>query len=230
MISSLYHLVIYQPFLNLLVLVYHYLSFSDIGVAIILLTIIIRVALFPLFAKSQKHQMVAQKLQPHMKKIREEHASDPQKQTEAMLALYKEHNFNPFAGFLLLFIQIPVMIALYHVFTSIFTTGALQGLYSFVPVPDQLPDMFLGLISLKEPSIVIVVITAVLQYVQGFLMQRYLKASGNDQAAAANSIMMFLGPVLTLTIFARLPAAVTLYWLVSSIINLVQQEILQRSK
>lgn len=201
----------------------------DLGIAIILLTLVIRVLMFPLFARSQKHQMVAQTIQPHLKRIQKEHAGDPQKQTEAMLALYKEHDFNPFAGFLLLFVQLPVLIALYHIFTAIFTPEAFSGLYSFVTPPQSLNEMAFGLINLKEHSIVIVAITALLQYLQGFLMQRHLRSTGNEQAAMANTTLMFVGPLLTLTIFARLPAAVTLYWLVSTIFNIAQQEILYRT-
>jgi YidC/Oxa1 family membrane protein insertase len=231
MFYSIYHTIVYQPFLNLLIIIYSNVSFADLGIAIILLTILIRLALFPLFQKSQRHQMIAQKIQPHLKKIQQDHAGNPQKQTEAMIALYKEHDFNPFIGFVLLLVQIPIMIALYHIFINLFEPNALSALYSFVPVPANINDSFLGLMSLKKPSIVIVVITAILQYVQGFLMRKHLvKSGGNQQAVAANTMIMFLGPVLTLTLFSSLPSAVTLYWLVSTVVNVIQQEIIYRNQ
>lgn len=228
---SIYYALIYQPFLNGLILLYNSVSFQDLGVAIILLTIAIRLLLFPLFQKSQRHQMLAQKIQPKLKKIQQDHKGDAQRQTEAMMALYKEHGFNPLAGFGLLFIQIPIMIALYNVFFNIFSPEIGTALYSFVSAPGRINELFLGLINLKEPSIVMVIVTAALQYFQGSLMQKHMVVSDpNDPSVKAARTMIIVGPLLTLVVFFKLPAAVALYWLISSIANILQQYLIEREK
>src|SRR5438128_1291763 len=117
-LANLYNWIIYQPILNALVFLYQTVAFHDLGLAIILLTVLIRLLLYPLFHKGVRYQMVMQHLQPQIKKIQDAHKGDYEKQTQALMALYKEHEVNPFSGFLLILVQLPVLIALYHVFLS----------------------------------------------------------------------------------------------------------------
>src|SRR5947208_2810209 len=107
-IGNLYQTIFYRPILNLLVFFYNVLPFHDFGLSIILVTVLIRLVLFPMFHKSSKQQMVMQRIQPKIKKIQETHKGDTQKQNEALMALYKEHGVNPLSSLLLLFIQLPI--------------------------------------------------------------------------------------------------------------------------
>jgi len=173
-----------------------------------------------------------QALQPKLKAIQAEHKADKAKQTEAMLALYKEHQVNPFSGILFLLIQLPVLIALYHIFLSSLSPEAFAStLYSFVQAPTAFRTTFLGLINLESKSILIVVAAAIGQFFQGRLA---LPKRSNPEAPLTSQEqiarnMMYVGPLLTVFIFYNFPAAVSLYWLVSSIFSIGQQVVINKS-
>ncbi|MEK7086984.1 MAG: YidC/Oxa1 family membrane protein insertase, partial [Patescibacteria group bacterium] len=94
--TNLFNAVFYQPILSVLIFIYNNLAFHDLGLAIIFLTILVRIVLFPLFYKGAKDQALIQRLQPHIKKIQLDHKVDKAKQAQELMALYKEHRFNPF--------------------------------------------------------------------------------------------------------------------------------------
>ncbi len=224
----LYTTIFYQPLFNALVFLYQTVAFGDLGIAIIFLTLIIRIILFPLFQKSLRHQLVMQELQPKVKKLQTEHKSDVQKQTREIMALYKEHKVNPFSGFLFLLIQLPILFALYQIFFKV-SGGGLEGLYGFITKPEVLETSFLGLINLSKRSIVMVVLASVLQYFQGKIsLPKLVPGQTLSPAEKVSRQMVFIGPVLTAVIFLQLPAAVSLYWATTSIFSIVQQLFINR--
>src|SRR3989344_5693043 len=111
----MFYTLLTQPLTNALVFFYNTIALEDLGLSIIFLTLAIRVLLYPLFHKSARYQMIMQKIQPKLKEVQKAHKEDKVKQTEAMMALYKEHNVNPFSGILFLVIQIPILLALYRI-------------------------------------------------------------------------------------------------------------------
>jgi len=221
--------IFYLPILNLLIFFYNTIAFHNLGLAIILVTLLIRIVLFPFFHKGAKQQMLMQRIQPKVKKIQEEHKKDMQKQSEALMALYKEHGINPFSSFLLLLIQLPILIALYWAVRSGLGSGTIAGLYSFVPAPATINTMFLGFINLAVPSIVLILLAAVAQYFQARLAI-YKQPAGHTLSPTEKIArqMSFIGPVMTIVIFYSLPAAVGLYWLVASLFSIVQQIFVNR--
>jgi YidC/Oxa1 family membrane protein insertase len=227
MTSFFYH-ILTQPLVNLLVLFYNTIALRDLGLAIIALTLFIRLLLFPLFHKSTRQQIILQRLQPRIKEIQKEYKDDRVKQTELMMALYAEHNVNPFSGFLFLLLQIPILIALYRIFLTRLFTGTLGGLYSFVANPGALNATFFGLINLHDKSILMVVLAAVLQYFQARIALPPKSAQGSSPAEATARNMVFVAPVMTLVIFYNFPAAVSLYWIVSSLFTIIQQMIINK--
>ncbi len=226
----LYDIFIYQPLLNALIFLYETVAFRDFGIAIILFTIIVRIILFPLFQRSVRHQTTMQHLQPKLKKIEEAHKHDKERQLHETMALYKAHEINPFAGFLFLLIQLPILIALFHILRNL-SEGNILGLYSFVPPPGGLNYSFLGLINLRNENIVVVILAALAQYFQGKLGLPVREGKRElSQAERMNRQMVFIGPVMTIIFFHYLhfPAAIALYWLISSIFSIAQQIIINR--
>jgi|SRR3989344_392757 len=206
---AFFKLILYTPLLNSLVFLYHNVAFQDLGIAIVLLTLIIRFILYPLFYKSFLNQTLMQKLQPEITRLQYEHKHDKEKQAQALLALYREHKVNPFSSFLLLLVQLPILIALYHVFLN---------------PPVELSPMFLGLIDLSKTSIMIVGLAAIAQYIQGKLTLPKTKPGVEvPQVTKIAQQMVYIGPAITLLILWRLPAAIGLYWLISSAFSLFQQ-------
>lgn len=229
--GTLYAEIFYKPLLNTLVFFYQTIAFRDLGFAIIFLTILIRLILFPIFQKSARHQMVMQRLQPKIKKIQEEHRHSRQKQGEAMMTLYKEHQVNPFSGFFLLLVQLPVLIALYQIFLRSLSPELITGLYSFVNAPEHLSASFLGLINLDQKNILIASLATLAQYFQGRLSMLKRKEESGKEPTMAERVgkqMVFVGPIVTFSILMNLPAAVGLYWSISALFSVFQQIIVNR--
>lgn len=229
--SSFFNEILYRPLINALVVLYNTFSFNDLGIAIILLTILIRLVLYPLFKKSLRQQTLMQRIQPHVKKIQTDHKHDREKQAQALLELYRTHRINPFTGFLLLLVQIPVLIALYRVFLKGFSSITQESLYSFVTLPSEVPHTFLGLIDLQKPAIIIVGLAVIAQFLQSKMSLKSAQ-KGQDQntpMARMGRQMMFIGPLLTLLFLTQLPSAVGLYWLTTSLFSVGQQFLITRS-
>lgn len=223
--SNLFNEILYRPFFNALILLYQYFPLHDLGIAIILLTVLIRMVLFPLFYKGAKDQAIMQRLAPKIKEIQKNHKTDREKQAKAMLDLYREHKVNPMSGFLLLLVQLPVLIALYRVFLKGLSNEALGALYLFVSRPDVLNHYFFGAIDLSQRSILIVVLAAVVQFFQGKLSL----PKTNNNAGELNTAerigrqMVYLGPVIAIIFLINLPSAIALYWLTTSAFSVIQQ-------
>src|SRR5690349_21401501 len=115
MISAIFNAILYRPLYNGLVALTALVPGGDIGIAIILLTLIVRVILTPLSHKSVTMQSKMRMIEGHVKQIRIDHAEDKELQAKKIMELYKEHGINPFSSFLLLLVQLPILIALYWV-------------------------------------------------------------------------------------------------------------------
>ncbi len=216
--SELFNKILYQPLFNVLVFLYQYLG--DLGVAIIILTVLIRVVLFPLFYKGAKDQAIMQRLAPKIKEIQTNHKNNREEQAKALMGLYREHKVNPLSSFLLILVQLPILIALYQVF--------MKGLVG----PDFLDLNFLGLIDLSKKSAIIVGLAAVAQYFQGKLSIIKSEKLFKDLTPMERMgrQMIYLGPILTIIFlyFFNLPSAVGLYWLTTSLFSVIQQIIINK--
>ncbi len=249
-----FDLLVYNPVYNLLVFVYSVFSWRDFGVAIILVTLIIKFILIPLSKKQIESQKKMQELQPKIKEVQEKYKNDKEKQSRALLELYKENKTNPFSGCLPLIIQLVFLIAIYRVLFNISNAGLkvdVSTLYSFVPDPGQINKMFLGIIdlsstlnigslSLKDmPHLVLVLLAAGAQYFQTKMLMVAKKEENKNKKPTENTgkpdfseimtkQMLYLGPLLTLFIGIKFPAGLALYWFVSTGFMIVQQYYLNK--
>lgn len=226
MISTLFNELLHRPLVNLLVFLYDKVTFHDLGLAIVAMTIVIRIILFPLFHRLAHHQRMTQKIQPHIKKLQEVHKNDKEAQTKAIMALYSEHKINPLTPIFLVLLQLPILIALYNVFREGFSEKALEFLYPFIAAPTILNHHFLGLIDLNVTNFFVVVVATGLQYVQGLVSAP--KPGGDPQMAKIARNMLFIGPAITLVFLWNLPSALALYWLTSTAFSIFQQRFLDK--
>jgi YidC/Oxa1 family membrane protein insertase len=227
--GNFFHVILYQPLLNALIFFYNTVAFGDLGISIILLTVLIRLILFPIFQKSVRSQTILQRIQPKIKKIQEDHKHDKEKQAKELLSLYQEHKVNPFSGFLFLLIQLPILIILYQLFLKGLTTASFGDLYNFIATPKNFQTFFVGLINLQNKSILLVVLAAIAQFFQGRLaLPKIDKTKELSPAERITRQMVFTAPLITLFIFFNLPAAVSLYWLTSSMFSIGQQVIINK--
>jgi len=226
---ALYNSIIYYPLLNLLVFFYNIIPGHDIGVVIILLTLLIRVALAPSFHKSLKSQSAMNALQPKLTELREKHKDNKEAQAKAMMDLYKEHKINPLSSCLPLLVQLPILIALYQVFSKALSNH-LSGLYSFVANPGTIDPKFLGLMDLSKPSIVLGVIAGLAQFWQSKLMMPKSSAGQDTTAKIMSMQTTYVLPIISVVIAIKLPAGLPLYWIVTTLFAVAQQYYIMRKQ
>ncbi|MEK7562198.1 MAG: YidC/Oxa1 family membrane protein insertase [Patescibacteria group bacterium] len=234
-IINIFDLVLYRPLFNALVLLYNYIPGHDFGIAIIILTILIRIILYPLAVKSLNSQKVLQKIQPKIQEIQKKHKDDKEKLAKETLELYRKEKINPFSGLFLAFIQLPILIALYSVFWKGFNPSELENLYKLVLNPVAINTNFLGLTDLSKPNIVFAVLAGILQFFQTKMMLPKTaaikeKGSGPDFSKVMQTQMVYFFPILTIIILLGLPSAIGLYWIVSGIFSIAQQYFILKKK
>lgn len=250
--GAIFNQIIYQPLYNLLIFTYNALPFRDFGVAIVLVTIVIKLILIPLSKKQIESQKKMQELQPKIKALQEKYKNDKEKQSRALMEFYKENKTNPLSGCLPMAVQLIFLIAIYRVLFNISSAGLIvntSDLYSFISNPGQINKMFFGIIdlssainlgslSLKDiPHILLVILAAGSQYIQTKMLMatqvavKPEKDKKADFSQVMSKQMLYLGPMLTLFIGVKFPAGLALYWLASTVFMIVQQyQIAQTAK
>jgi YidC/Oxa1 family membrane protein insertase len=223
--------ILYRPLFNALIFLYNTIGFHDLGMAIIILTIIIRALLWPSQAKALRSQRDLQRLQPELEKIRTKH-KDKQKQTQETLEFYRKHKISPFSSCLPMLIQLPIIIALYQVFRHSLVKESLSALYPFISRPETINSISLGIIDLSQPNrLVLPILTGGLQFVQSWMMMKRTGAAKNQKLDAASAIskqMLYIFPLMTIFIAMSLPAALPIYWIVTTLFAIVQQWYIMR--
>lgn len=247
--AFLFHALIYQPIYNLLIFVYNIIP--DFGVAIILITVIIKLLLIPLSRKQIESQKKMQELQPKIKELQAKHKNDKEKQSRALMELYKESKSNPFSGCLPMVVQLIFLIAIYRVLFNISEAGLVVNagdLYSFISNPGQINKVFVGMIDLSSainfssitiaslPHIILVILAAGSQFIQTKMLmaKQVIKPTKQGEQPDFSQIMakqmLFLGPLLTLFIGIKFPAGLALYWLVSTVFMIAQQRYMEKQE
>lgn len=228
-LSIAYNDVIYRPILNLLVGIYNIIPGHDIGVVIILVTIVIRLILAPFMHKSLKGQKAMSALQPKLAELKELHKGDQQAHAKATMDLYKEHGVSPFSSCLPLLIQLPILIALYQVFDKALK-GNLDGLYNFVSNPGVLNPNFLGLINLANPNIIFAILAGAAQFWQSWMVMKWQGTANKDTTTKAlNAQMLYILPLVSVFIAWKLPAGLPLYWIITTLFAIGQQYYINRT-
>lgn len=228
----MFETLVTQPIYNLLILLADIFPGANLGLAIILLTMIIRGLLFPLTFRSLKAQREMKELQPKVNEIKEKYKEDREKMAQELMEVYKNHNVNPFGSCLPLLIQLPIFLGIFRVLQAgDLATVNTDLLYSFVPAPEMLSTVFLGLIDLTVISIPLAIIAAVFQYLQIKISmpappaKEAAKSSGaldEDVAAKMQKFTLLLIPGITLIVGSTsLPAGVMLYWIAATVITII---------
>lgn len=205
MLGEIFNLILYQPLFKALLWLYYYIP--DFGIAIIILTIIIRIILYPLNQKALKSQKELSALQPKIKEMQKKYSHDKIKQGEIMMKLYKEHKINPFSSFLPILIQLPILIALFKVFIDLAKNSELIN------------PMFLNLINLSQRSIFLSVLAGITQFWQS------KSIPGTSQQA---SKFIYFMPLITVFIGLSMPAGLPLYWITITLLTILQQYLYER--
>jgi YidC/Oxa1 family membrane protein insertase len=206
--------VIAKPLITVLNFFYGYVG--NYGVAIVILTVIIKILFWPLSQKSYKSMEQMKKLQPMMAKIREKYKDDRQKMNQEMMQLYKTYKVNPAGGCLPMLLQIPVFFALYQALM-----GAIELRHApFIPTLPFTDIVWLADLSAKDPFY----ITPLVMGATMFLQQKMTPAPGDPMQAK----IMLLMPVVFTFLFLSFPSGLVVYWLVNNVLSIFQQWLITR--
>lgn len=235
----MFHSLFYKPMYNALIFILDILPSHDVAIAVIVLTILIKIILLPLSHKMFKTQIIQRKIQPLISKIQEEYKGNRQMLGVKMLEVYKEYKLNPFSSILLMIIQIPIVFALYFVFSS----GGLpdintDDLYSFVSHVNNINHVLYG-IDFTKANMVVGFLAALFQYIQIRLSLQNMKPVENKPLSEMKPeelmqkqmsfMMKYFIPILIFVASLKVSAAVALYWIVSSLF-MIAQELYFRNK
>lgn len=232
---ELYNLFFYQPLFNALIFLYNIIPGNDVGLAIIVLTVIIRLILFPLYYMSIKSQRALQEIQPKIEELKKKYKDNKEQMSMAMMQLYKDEKVNPFSSCLPLIVQFPFLIAVYQVFRHGLNSESLDLLYYWVSNPGHVNSVspFLLGLDLAVPSIILAFLAGGAQFWQAKMMVtrrppvikgKEIAGSGDEKMMAMmNKQMVYFMPFITVIIGISLPAGLTLYWFITTLLMALQQ-------
>ncbi len=227
MLGNIWNTILYHPLINALALLVAIIPGGDVGIAVVLLTILVKVVLFPLSQKSIESQAQMNLLAPELNKIKASGASK-EEQAKQTFDLYKKYKTNPFSGCLLVLIQIPIIFALYYVFFKGINFDSTL-LYSFVHAPAHMNMMFLGIIDISQKSLFLAIIAGISQYLQAHYMPKPVASAdggnsfGETFSKSMNMQMKYIFPFIVAFIAYRISGAIALYWITSNLFMVGQQ-------
>jgi len=223
--------------------IYHFLSTNAVaeaigayGLAIMILTIIVRLLLAPLFhlqlRLSRRSMEQQKKIAPQLAEVRKKYKSDPQRQQQEMMALYKEHGVNPLGGLsgcLPALLQFPILTGLYYVFYGNARNHTFADHFLFVPHLNDLPSTHALVQGLPIPTVVYLIIpllAAGTTFVQSRMMQQPLSAVPTEQEQQTQQMtrtMQVMMPLMIAYFAIVTPAGLGLYWFISNCVAIIQQ-------
>lgn len=253
--TEIFNTLLVSPIINILILIYKMLLFLGVpftlGFAIIVLTVLIRLLIYPLTQTQIRSMQQMQELKPHLDRIKEKYKHDKKRQQSEMMQLYKQHGINPAAGCLPLLVQLPIFIALYSVFLRVVgedTTGTVVGINKVLYSPwlhlDKTLDLnFLGVSLAASPLnswrvapilLLVPIITALFQFIQSKMMSpTAAKGQPNqkdDFQKVMQTQMIYFLPLMIGFFSFSFPVGLSLYWNTFTIFGIIQQYSLTKKK
>ena len=242
MFSYIWHTIFFDPIYNVLVFFIDAIPNGDVGLAIVATVVVVKTLLFPLSVKAAKTQKLMKELEPKLKELKEKHKDNREEHAKAMMALYKDAGMNPFASILLMFLQLPFIIALY---LAVVKGGgvALPGinteiLYSFIPNPTAVSMQLFDNFDITAKSLILALVAGFLQFVVTKLTlptlpPRDKTAAPNFKTDFAHNMqlqMKYVMPVMIVFISYSFSSVIAIYFIVSSIMAIFQEFFIRKHR
>lgn len=211
-----------KPLGHLLFYIYQFVG--NYGLAIIILTILIRLILYPLTANQLKHSKRLQDVQPKIQELQKKHANDKETLNQKIMELYKEEKVNPAGGCLPMLIQMPIILGLF---------ALLKNPVDYISNPSMLQaihESFLWIPDLSHPDKWILPILAGVTTYFSFSMTSNMGQSSEKMKNPTMKMMQYIFPVMIVWWGHGFPAGLTLYWFISTLAQLGQQYIINKTK
>jgi YidC/Oxa1 family membrane protein insertase len=240
MFSTIWHTVFFDPVYNSLVFFVDVVRGGDVGIAIILTVVLVKLILLPMSLKAARTQLVMREIEPKLQEIKKAHKDSREEQARKTLELFQKYNLNPFSSILLLFIQIPIIIALY---LAVYRGGGIplpeinvDLLYTFIPTPETVSMHFLGIMDIAAKSLPLALLAAITQYIHTHLSLPKLaprdpKQEANFKDDFNRSLQLQMRYVMPIIIFVAaytISAAIALYFTVSNLMMILQEVVVRR--
>ncbi len=240
MFGTIWHTFFFDPVYNGLVFFIDAVPGGDVGLSIILITIVVKLVLLPLSIKATKTQVAMREMEPKLKALKER-ITDKQEQSKAMLELYREHEVNPFASIIQIFIQIPLVIALYW---SVARGGGvalpdinIELLYSFIPQPEAVSMFFLGVMDIAAKSLPLAALAGLTQFIHAKISMPAPepKKDGEtdfkgDFARSMHVQMRYVMPFIIFMVAYSVSATIALYFIVSNLMSIAQEYVVRKHR
>jgi YidC/Oxa1 family membrane protein insertase len=240
MFNALWHNVFFDPIYNSLVFFIDIVPGGDVGIAIILTVIMVKLVLLPLSLKAVRTQLIMREIEPKLKELKETLKDNKEEQARKMLQLFQEYKLNPFMSIVLVFIQIPIVFALYF---SVYKGGGVslpaintELLYSFIPTPAVVNMILLGVLDITTRNLPLAVLAGVTQYIHTNmslpkLTPRDPKAEPDFKEDFTRSMqiqMRYVLPVIIGVAAYSISAAIALYFTISNLMAILQEYVVRR--
>ena len=238
--SNFWHTIFFDPIYNLLVYLIDIVPGGDVGVAIILVTIIVKVILLPLSLKAARTQLAMREIEPMLKELKEKYKDKREEYAKATMEAYKKAGVNPFSSIVLLFVQIPIIIALY---LSVYKGGGValpaintDLLYSFVPTPEVITMLFLGLVDIAAKNLPLALLAGGTQFIHTHLSlpkstpknPESAPSFKDDFARSMQLQMRYVMPLIIFFVAYSISATIALYFTVSNLAAIAQEYIVRK--
>lgn len=231
-----------EPLYNVLILILNYLPFGNLAVSVIILTIFVRLILFPISRNAIKSQIKIKEVQPQIKEIQEKYKNDQQTLALETMKIYRENSIKPFSSFLMILIQLPIIFALYFVFLKEGLPEInFEILYSFVKAPENINTTF-WFIDITTNSTILALTAAVSQFLQVKIMMaknnliQGENVSQDEKSQMMNDVMKgmqlqmkYVMPVIMFFVANSLGAVIALYFTTSNIFSIFQELHMKKS-
>lgn len=228
MISSVFHTILYTPIYNLLIFFVDIVPNGDVGIAVICVTVVVKLIIAPFSISAAKTQRRMKFVEPQMKELRSKHKDDREKLAMETLALYKNNGIKPFSSIFTTLLQLPILLALYFVFRHEHLLSPNTSLiYHFVSLPVHISPLFLGIFATTGHTIVLAAVAAAFQFLQAYITIPVppvdKNATKSEEFARAMSLQSrFILPVI-IALVAYTTGALALYFITSSITGIIQE-------
>ena len=244
--GSIFSTIIFEPLFN--GLIYTYKLLPDLGIAIIILTVVIKLILLLPSRSAIVAQKKLQEMQPKMQEIQNRNKDNREEQSRQLMAFYKQHKVNPFSSCLPLLIQLPILIGLYQIFLAVAKVDPTTGIL----IPEQVAHLYPSLASVYGTTPIDLMsfgfvdlgatknwIFAILAGAAQFWQSKMLMAQtppkipgakDEGMASAMSKQMTYIFPVMIVYLSSTLPTGLALYWIVSTVFTIAQQYLLFRKK
>jgi YidC/Oxa1 family membrane protein insertase len=233
-IGEIFNLILLRPILNALLLLYSVFG-HNYALALVVLTVVLRLATQPLMASQMKMTKKMNELQPRLKELEKKYGQDKERLAQEQMKIYKEHGVNPMGGCLPMLAQFPLWIALYNAITQtlgrtpaqllslskhIYGFGVFSGLYQLVPLASKFLWLDLGR---PDPFYIIPILTALTMWLSQKMMTPATSGDADSQSAQLSQTMQLTMPVMFGIITVNVASGLGLYFLISNVVSMVMQ-------